>query len=73
MAVTKEAMMKAAIYLRVSTEEQARPGHVSLQAQRETCLVYCQREGSYGRIGSRHATGVSAHPILDVPSAGELR
>jgi site-specific DNA recombinase len=37
--------MKAAIYLRVSTEEQAQASHVSIRAQREACRAYCEREG----------------------------
>jgi len=37
--------MKAAIYLRVSTEEQAQARHVSIRAQREACRAYCEREG----------------------------
>jgi len=36
--------MKAAIYLRVSTEEQAQARHVSIRAQREACRAYCERE-----------------------------
>jgi len=37
--------MKAAVYLRVSTEEQAQRSHVSVRAQREACRAYCEREG----------------------------
>jgi hypothetical protein len=37
-------MPAAAIYTRVSTDEQARRG-VSLEAQREACLAYCARSG----------------------------
>ena len=37
--------MKAVIYLRVSTEEQAQARHVSIRAQREACRAYCEREG----------------------------
>jgi len=37
--------MKAAIYLRVSTEEQGQANHVSIRAQREACHAYCEREG----------------------------
>jgi hypothetical protein len=37
-------MPAAAIYTRVSTDEQARHG-VSLEAQREACLAYCARSG----------------------------
>lgn len=35
----------AAIYLRVSTDEQADPTKTSLSQQRERCLAYCQSQG----------------------------
>jgi site-specific DNA recombinase len=35
----------AAIYLRVSTDEQAQDGHVSLDVQRLRCQEYAQRHG----------------------------
>ena len=37
-------MPTAAVYTRVSTDEQARRG-VSLEAQREQCLAYCAQAG----------------------------
>jgi site-specific DNA recombinase len=37
--------MRAAIYLRVSTEEQARPDKVSLQTQEASCRAYCGDKG----------------------------
>jgi len=36
--------MTAYIYLRVSTVEQSRPGHVSLDVQEQVCRERCQRE-----------------------------
>jgi site-specific DNA recombinase len=36
--------MKAAIYCRVSTEDQEREG-TSLQTQLEACLAYCELKG----------------------------
>ena len=39
-----EGMMKAAIYCRVSTDNQEREG-TSLQTQLENCLTYCQYKG----------------------------
>ena len=37
-------MARAAIYCRVSTEDQEREG-TSLQTQLEACLAYCQQKG----------------------------
>jgi site-specific DNA recombinase len=37
--------VKAAIYVRVSTEEQAEEGRESLEAQVSECLALCQRQG----------------------------
>jgi site-specific DNA recombinase len=68
---TKEgaAMKKAAIYCRVSTEDQEREG-TSLQTQLEACLQYCQDKG-YQVIYrfSEAFSGLS----LDRPKLNELR
>lgn len=37
--------MNAAIYTRVSTAQQASPGHVSLELQRDRCQAYCAERG----------------------------
>lgn len=36
---------RAAIYLRVSTDEQAKPGHYGPEIQKEKCLEYCRARG----------------------------
>ena len=42
--VERSEEMKAAIYCRVSTEDQEREG-TSLQTQLEACLAYCEQKG----------------------------
>jgi len=61
--------MKAAIYCRVSTENQEREG-TSLQTQFEACLKYCHDKGydvSYRFVGSESGL------ILDQPMRNDLR
>ena len=61
--------MKAAIYCRVSTEDQEREG-TSLQTQAEACLKYCLDKGyTVTHQYSETYTGLS----LDRPNLGDLR
>ncbi len=61
--------MKAAIYCRVSTEDQEREG-TSLQTQLEACLAYCeQKEYQVARRFTETYSGLT----LDRPKLTELR
>lgn len=65
------AMKKAVCYIRVSTEEQARGG-VSLAAQEEKIMAYCQLTG-LEPIAVIREEGVSgAKPLADRPAGEEL-
>ena len=61
--------MKAAIYCRVSTEDQEKEG-TSLQTQLEACLDYCQRKGY--AVSHRFSEAYSGL-TLDRPKLNELR
>ena len=57
----------AVIYLRVSTDEQAKPGHFGLDAQLELCTTYCQKQG-YAIIEVAQDKGISGtKPIAERP------
>ncbi len=61
--------MKAAIYCRVSTEDQEREG-TSLQTQLEACLTYCQQKGyEVARRFSETYSGLT----IERPKLAELR
>jgi site-specific DNA recombinase len=62
--------MKAAIYCRVSTDNQEREG-TSLQTQLENCLTYCQDKGYYD-VAYRFSEAYSGL-TLDRPKLTELR
>ena len=57
--------MKAAIYCRVSTEDQEREG-TSLQTQLESCLKYCQEKGYEvtSRFSETHSGLMLERPLL---------
>ncbi len=61
--------MKAAIYCRVSTEDQEREG-TSLQTQLEACLAYCEQK-EYKVV--RRFTETYSGLTLDRPKLTELR
>jgi site-specific DNA recombinase len=65
----KEEMKTAAIYCRVSTEDQEREG-TSLQTQLEACLAYCQDKGY--NVAYRFSEAYSGL-TLDRPKLNELR
>ena len=66
---SKEFKMKAAIYCRVSTDNQEREG-TSLQTQLENCLTYCQNNGYDVSYRFREAySGLS----LERPELDKLR
>ncbi len=60
--------MQAAVYVRVSTEEQASPGHYSIPEQLSACEGYCQSKGYtiVERFVDPGASGTRSHrPELD--------
>ena len=58
-----EAKVRAAIYVRVSTREQATDDKVSLEVQQRECESYCKRKG-YDVVGL---------PYVDVQSGTDSR
>ncbi len=65
----KEAMKTAAVYCRVSTEDQEKEG-TSLQTQLEACLNYCREKGY--QVAYRFTEAYSGL-TLERPKLNELR
>lgn len=63
----QERGTNAVIYLRVSTDEQAKPGHFGLDAQLELCTAYCEKQG-YTLVEVAQDKGISGtKPIAERP------
>lgn len=59
--------LNAVIYLRVSTDEQAKPGHFGLEAQLDLCQQYCKKQG-YTVVEVAQDKGISGtKPIAQRP------